>query len=124
MRKKRILSTVLAVLLLCLQSFSAFAYEPSFWATDAVEGAMKFSIISEQFSQKSYQGSISRGDFINVAVNLYATITAENVSTHANNPFTDTTDPFPNMAYYAGIVSGDGEGHFNPQGTLTRQELC
>ncbi|MEE1013477.1 MAG: S-layer homology domain-containing protein [Clostridia bacterium] len=124
MRKKRILSTVLAVLLLCVQSFSAFAYEPSYWATDAVEGAMKFSIISEQFSQKSYQGSISRGDFINVAVNLYATITAENVSTHANNPFTDTTDPFPNMAYYAGIVSGDGEGHFNPQGTLTRQELC
>lgn len=28
------------------------------------------------------------------------------------------------MAYYAGIVSGDGEGHFYPTGTLTRQELC
>lgn len=124
MRTKRVLSIVLAVLLLCLQSLSAFAYEPSFWAVDAVDSAMKFSIISEEYSQKSYQSHISRADFINVAVNLYATITAENVSTHANNPFIDTDDPFPNMAYYAGIVSGDGEGRFNPWGTLTRQELC
>lgn len=28
------------------------------------------------------------------------------------------------MAYYTGLVSGDGEGHFFPQGTLTRQEMC
>lgn len=105
MRTKRVLSAVLAVTLLCLQSLSAFAYDPSFWAADAVESAMKFSIISEEYSQKSYQSHISRADFINVAVNLYATITAENVSTHANQPFIDTDDPFPNMAYYAGIVS-------------------
>lgn len=124
MRQKRLLSVVLTVLIVCLQTVSAFAYEPSFWAADAVEGATKFSIISEEFSKKSFQSPISRGDFINIAVNLYATITAENVSTHATNPFTDTSDPFPNMAYYAGIVSGDGEGNFRPQGTLTRQELC
>jgi hypothetical protein len=85
---------------------------------------MRFSILSEEYSQKSYQTSISRGDFINIAVNLYGTITAENVSTNGVNPFTDTDDPFPNMAYYAGIVSGDGTGKFNPWGTLTRQELC
>ena len=124
MRMRRVFGIVLAVLLLSLQSLSAFAYEPSFWAADAVESAMKFSMISEEYSQKSYQSHISRTDFINVAVNLYATITAENVSTHANNPFVDTDDPFPNMAYYAGIVSGDGEGRFHPWGTLTRQELC
>lgn len=124
MRKKRFLSAAMVVLLLSLQSFSAFAYQPSFWAEDAVASAMKFSIISEEYGQKSYQSHISRTDFINIAVNLYATITAENVSTHANNPFSDTDDPFPNMAYYAGIVSGDGKGNFNPWGTLTRQELC
>lgn len=124
MKQKRLLSVVLIVLMVCSATVSAFAYEPSFWAADAVEGATKFSIISEEFSKKSFQSPISRGDFINIAVNLYATITAENVSTHATNPFTDTDDPFPNMAYYAGIVSGDGEGNFRPQGTLTRQELC
>ncbi len=124
MRQKRLLSMMLTVLIICLQMCSALAYEPSSWAADAVKGATKFSIISEEFSQKSFQSPISRGDFINIAVNLYATVTAENVSTHATNPFTDTTDPFPNIAYYAGIVSGDGEGNFRPQGTLTRQELC
>lgn len=120
---KRIFSAALAAVL-SVQALSGFAYAPSFWAEDAVNGAVRLSLISDEFSAKSFQGAISRGDFINVAVNLYATITAENVSTHANNPFTDTSDPFPNMAYYAGLVSGDGEGHFYPTGTLTRQELC
>lgn len=121
---KRIFSAVISAAILMLQVTTCFAYDPSFWAADAVNNAVKLSIVSEEYSGKSYQSAISRGDFINVAVNLYATITAENVSTHANNPFSDTSDPFPNMAYYAGIVSGDGEGHFYPTGTLTRQELC
>lgn len=122
---KRTLAGILTVMILLGSPFlRVFAYDPSFWAADAVSGAMRLSIISEEYATKSYQGAISRGDFVNVAVNLYATITAENVSTHSKNPFTDTQDPFPNMAFYAGLVSGDGEGHFFPRGTLTRQELC
>ena len=122
---KRTLAGILTVMILLGSPFlRVFAYDPSFWAADAVSGAMRLSIISEEYATKSYQGAISRGDFVNVAVNLYATITAENVSTHSKNPFTDTQDPFPNMVFYAGLVSGDGEGHFFPQGTLTRQELC
>ncbi len=122
---KRKLTCFIAILaVLSSQLFSVSAYDPSFWAADAVSGAMRLSIISEEYATKSYQSSISRGDFINVAVNLYATITAENVSTHSKNPFTDTKDPFPNMAYYAGMVSGDGQGHFFPLNTLTRQEMC
>ena len=100
------------------------AYEPNFWAVDPVNGATNLSIISEEYATKSFQDPISRSDFVNVAVNLYSTLTAEDVSSSAKQPFTDTTDAFPNMAYYAGIVSGDGEGHFFPQGTLTRQEMC
>lgn len=122
--KRILICWIAALALLSTQLMPAFAYDPSDWAAAAVEGAMKLSIISDEYSNKSYQSPISRGDFINVAVNLYATITAENVSTHSKNPFTDTSDPFPNMAYYAGLVSGDGEGHFFPQGTLTRQEMC
>lgn len=122
--KRMLVGSLTALAVLFSQWMTAFAYEPSFWAKDAVEGAMRFSIISDVYSNKSYQEAISRNDFINVAVNLYATITAENVSTHSKNPFTDTSDPFPNMAYYAGLVSGDGQGHFFPDGTLTRQEMC
>lgn len=122
--RRKLICCLMALLLVVGQLTTAFAYEPSFWATEAVDGAVRLSIISEEFATKSFQSAISRGDFINVAVNLYATITAENVSTHSKNPFTDTSDPFPNMAYYAGLVSGDGEGHFFPTGTLTRQELC
>lgn len=122
--KRTFIGIILAISLFCTQIITCYAYEPSFWAKDAVSGAEELSLISEEFSKKSYQQHISRSDFINIAVNLYATITAENISTHSKNPFNDTTDVFPNMAYYAGFVSGDGEGHFFPQGTLTRQELC
>ena len=59
-----------------------------------------------------------------MAVNIYATITAENVSSNAYNPFIDTDNAFPNMAYYAGIISGDGEGHFFPTNFITREEMC
>lgn len=112
-----------AALMLCVQA-PAHAYEPSFWAADAVNSATNLSIISEEYASKPFDLAISRNDFVNVAVNLYATLTAENVSTNARQPFNDTSDAFPNMAFYAGLVSGDGEGHFFPQGTLTRQEMC
>ena len=122
--RNKILGITIAFFIIIGQLLPVSAFEPSVWAKEAVSGAMRLSIISEEFSGKSYQTAISRSDFVNVAVNLYSTITAENISTHAKSPFTDTSDPFPNMAYYAHLVSGDGEGHFFPQGTLTRQELC
>ncbi|MBQ7109222.1 MAG: S-layer homology domain-containing protein [Clostridia bacterium] len=124
MRKITKSLTGLVAALLLFTQLSASAYEPDFWAEDAVKNATALSIISEQFAEKPFNLAISRNDFVNVAVNLYATLTSENVSTHSTQPFTDTSEPFPNMAYYAGIVSGDGEGHFFPQGTLTRQEMC
>lgn len=121
--KKGLSGFLAAILIFCLIP-SVSAYEPSEWATDAVENAMRLSIISQEYSTKSFQMPISRADFVNVAVNLYATLTAENVSSNAKHPFSDTTDVFANMAYYEGMISGDGEGHFFPLGTLTRQELC
>ncbi len=118
------LSGIIAALLIFCLIPSVNAYEPSFWAEDAVNNAMRLSIISEEYSTKSFQSPISRADFVNVAVNLYATLTAQNVSSNAKHPFSDTTDTFANMAYYTGLISGDGEGHFLPLNTLTRQELC
>lgn len=125
MRKKmrRLIGLGLSIVMLC-SSACVFAYEPNFWAEDAVNSATTLSIISEEYATKPFNMAISRSDFVNVAVNLYATLTAENVSSNAKNPFKDTKDVFPNMAFYAGLVSGDGEGNFFPQGTLTRQEMC
>lgn len=124
-RKIRGLIALMLALFMLGGSANVFAaYEPSFWAKDAVESATRLSIISEEYANKAFNTPISRSDFVNVAVNLYATLTTENVSTNARQPFNDTTDAFPNMAYYAGLVSGDGEGHFFPLNTLTRQEMC
>ncbi len=121
---KRLCSSIIAATMVLSIVPKAYSYEPSFWAEDAVNNATRLSIISEEYSTKSFQEYISRSDFVNVAVNLYATLTSENVSTGPKQPFSDTNDVFANMAYYTGLVSGDGEGHFLPQGTLTRQELC
>lgn len=120
---KRIGALVSAAAIL-VSAQSAFAYDPNWWAVDTVEAAMECSLISDQYGDKPYTDAITRSDFINVAVNIYATITAENVSSNANSPFVDTDGVFPNMAYYAGIISGDGAGNFYPQDFITRQEMC
>ena len=84
------------------------AFEPNSWAADAVKSATNLSIISEEYSTKSFSLPISRSDFVNVAINLYATLTAENVSTNPKNPFNDTDSPFANMAFYTGLVTERG----------------
>ncbi len=124
--KRTLLCLILAIAMVSCQLLPAFAkeYEPSFWAKDAVEEGIRLSIFSDYISQKSFQSPMSRQDFINLAVNLYATITAEDVSTNAKQPFSDTVSDFPNMAYYIGFVEGDGTGLFRPLDNLTRQELC
>ena len=121
--KKRIIAALLT-LCMTLSCMGTFAYDPNWWAEDTVKGAMDYSLISTEYGKKPYTDAINRLDFINVAVNIYATITAENVSSNAYNPFIDTDNAFPNMAYYAGIISGDGEGHFFPANFITREEMC
>ncbi len=121
--KKRI-TAVLLTLCMSLSSIAVFAYEPNWWAVDTVKGAMEYSLISTEYGDKPYTDAINRLDFINVAVNIYCTITAENVTSNAYTPFVDTDNVFANMAYYVGIISGDGEGHFFPKDFITRQEMC
>lgn len=121
--KKRIISTIMSIAMLTTCT-GVFAYEPNWWAEDTVKGAMYYSLISDQYGDKPYTDNITRMDFINVAVNIYATITAEDVSSNSYSPFIDTDNVFPNMAYYTGIISGDGEGNFLPYSFITRQEMC
>ena len=121
---RKIITAVLLTFCMSVSCISGLAYDPNWWAAETVEGAMDNSLISTEYGDKPYTDPITRVDFINVAVNIYATITAENVTSNANSPFVDTNDVFPNMAYYAGIISGDGEGHFFPSNYITRQEMC
>ncbi len=111
--KKRAIA-VLLTLCMSFSCISVLAYDPNWWAEDTVRGAMQYGLISTEYGNKPYTDAITRSDFINVAVNIYTTITAENVTSGAYSPFVDTDNVFPNMAYYVGIISGDGEGHFIP----------
>lgn len=121
---KKTITAILLIISMLLPAVNASAYDPNWWATDTVKAAMDYSLISTEYGKKPYTDAINRLDFINVAVNIYATITAENVSSNAFTPFTDTDNAFPNMAYYAGIISGDGAGHFFPANFITREEMC
>ncbi len=121
--KKRI-TAFLLTLCIIMPCLGASAYDPNWWAEDTVRGAMEYSLISNEYGKKPYTDAITRLDFINVAVNIYCTITAEDVTSNAYSPFVDTDNVFSNMAYYAGIISGDGEGHFFPDNFITRQEMC
>lgn len=120
---KKTVSSVIAAAVVGT-SICGYAYDPNWWAEETVRAAQSYSLISHEYGNKPYTDAITRIDLINVAVNIYCTITAEDVTSNAYSPFLDTDGIFPNMAYYAGIISGDGEGHFFPENYITRQEMC
>lgn len=82
--------------------------------------------------QGGYSNRITRADFCRLVIQTIGIKTGKTLdvllSTTDNAPntvtFKDTTDPFILGAYSLGIVSGKGNGMFNPDGSISRQEAA
>lgn len=104
---------------------------PSDWAKAEVENAISLSLVPAPM-QYDYTNNISRADFCNLVVNLLevknkktaATLLSEKGKSLVTDAFSDTSDPVILMAYSLGIVGGKGDGIFDPEGEITRQEAA
>lgn len=102
------------------------AATPSEWAASYVTTATSLGLIPLAL-QNNYTANITRGEFCSVLTQVlsrknyaaYSSFTAPAVS-----PFTDTSDKDIIWLNGQGIVSGIGEGLFNPNGQITRQEAA
>ncbi|KQO18715.1 S-layer homology domain-containing protein [Paenibacillus sp. Leaf72] len=101
---------------------------PSVWAKDDVSFAIKNKLLPLSM-QSGYEKNITRGEFISLIVPLIETTTGKELDTIMNEkglklaePFNDTDDNnILNIAAF-GIITGVGDGRFNPNGLITREQ--
>ena len=94
---------------------------PSTWAIESVQRATELNLVPINLNN-SFTQSTTRAEFAAFAVALYETVTGEEITERAS--FNDTTDI--NVQKMAGleVVTGVGDGNFNPNGTLTREQAA
>ncbi|MCL1793765.1 MAG: S-layer homology domain-containing protein [Oscillospiraceae bacterium] len=107
------------------------ADKPSDWATFEVEYAYGYGLVPDNY-MRNFQASIKREEFCMLAVRFLevaekmpiAEILAEKDKTIERGAFSDTDDLYILSAYALGIVSGRGNGIFDPEGNITREEAA
>lgn len=94
---------------------------PSTWAVEQVEEAAAAGIVPESL-QSRYTQAATRAEFCALAVRLYEKVTGETITQRAT--FSDTTDINVQKMAGLGVVNGVGNGNFDPNGTLTREQAA
>lgn len=104
------------------------------WSQNAVKAAAAKSLLPYEFTNK-YQSNISREEFCILLGNMiavregYSSLDAymtDNNKPYLKNYFEDCggADDSVNILYSLGIVSGRDDTHFDPNGTITREEAA
>ena len=101
------------------------------WAKAEVDEAIEAGLIPSGLQNK-YKEKITRADFSKLIINYvewYSGLTIDEVLeaeglSLKDNPFTDTSSVEIIAANKLGIVNGKGNGKFDPNGSITRQEAA
>jgi len=119
---KKLLLILLMFLVISSLSYAA-EDAPSGWAEESIESLQEKDVLrSEAFSK--YGVSISRVDFIYLAVRCYETIKGNEITIDPSISFTDTEDIYALKGATVGITSGIGDGKFGPDVLLNREQLA
>lgn len=97
---------------------------PSSWAVEEIQKAINASLVPELTGKPKYQDSITREQFAELVVNMTEKALDKEIEAAANNTFTDTTNESVLKAYKAGIITGVGEGKFEPKTTTNREQIA
>ena len=95
--------------------------QPSAWAADHVNAAILAGLAPIEL-QSNFTTPTTRAEFAALAVSLYETVTETQIA--GRMQFNDTNDINVQKMGYLGVVGGVGNGNFNPNGTITRQEAA
>ncbi|OBZ08720.1 S-layer homology domain-containing protein [Bacillus sp. FJAT-26390] len=105
--------------------------QPDAWAKAEVDEAIAAGLVPTEL-RTNYKQKITRADFSKIIIKLLEVKTGqtideillENEVSLADNPFTDTAIKEVIAANLMGIVNGKGNGKFDPNGSITRQEAA
>ncbi len=99
---------------------------PSEWAKEEVTKASEYGLLAG-FDVINYQKNITRAEFAKLIMNCVAPtlgLSAEELAGDNGAQFTDIDDVSVNAAALLGIVKGVGEGKFQPEKEISRQEIA
>ena len=94
------------------------------WAQNDVQWASQNGILDLNILGNDYTKPITRLQFASVAVKLAETLIGSEISPAPGGTFADTDNEYALKAYASGITSGVSATEFNPNGTLTRQQMA
>lgn len=140
MKPTRIIGLILALTFILSAPMSAFAAtapitpvspisaievtvpeEATTWLAGSVEIALKHNLIPEALQSK-YNQPLTRGEFTTLVARLYEKITGEEIK--ERKTFTDTKSADIEKVAGLGILSGVGNGKFNPDDMITREQAA
>lgn len=125
MHLKRLCAAALAAASLTALTPGAAALSGvSGWALGEVGKAEAAGLAPTTFGALSARENITRAEFCAVSLRLFESSTGRVAELTNDRPFTDTSDPQVTAASVLGLVSGRGDGIFDPDASVTRQELC
>ncbi len=128
--KKRLLATLLALVLLCtlcaplaLADGNSWA-AASPWALPELEKADEYGLYPDVLLNADLTKPITRQEFAAVAVALYEKQSGKTVTPSSDTTFTDTTNVAVLKAHAADLVNGTSAGVFSPDKALSRQDAA
>ena len=98
-------------------------HHPSEWAAPEIERVQKTWLKGSRL-YSFYQKNITREEFCELVVALYENMKNEVAPIPTNNPFIDNKDDHVLKANSLGIVNGRGDGSFDPNGNITREDIA
>ncbi len=113
---------VILSIIFTLQSV-AYAEVISQWATKDYSQASESGLLSYNVIKNNLKGEITREEFAELSVALFKQLSNKIVTVPRENPFEDTDNPLVLQAYSLGIVNGKSETLFDPEGTITREQI-
>lgn len=121
---KKICTLVLVLVLLSsiISGFS-LASSPSTWAQEDVE-TVKLSGYFENHRFNQYQRPITRLEFIYFSSRLFEILSGSEIVVGSSKSFIDTSHVWALKGATVGISDGVGNGLFNPDGEVTREQLA
>ncbi len=102
---------------------SAWSSQPSSWAAEDIQKAGSYGLTVSGLTDQ-YNRPITRLQFVQLVMKQYAASGGTSDGSAALKPFSDSSDKAVAAAFSLGIIHGSGDGKFNPDGKLTRQEAA
>lgn len=94
------------------------------WAEPELKTAKKYGIIPTVLNGADMQKQITRKEFAALAVKFYEQMSGKKAKAADKNTFTDTTDTEVLKAFNLGITQGMGDGKFEPDFLITREQVA